>query len=144
MQHTNPSANLISMEDEDMQTFLSMMHNTKCEFQNDVSAQAHMECLVMLFSHTQDLCIPDGGADSHVGGRTWLPLTPLSGPNVKFANVAGFDEDSAHKFGLPIVTAVLKAVNEEGKEIILRAKHLIFNATSAHTCLLYTSPSPRD
>ena len=78
MQHTNPSANLISTEDEDVQTFLSMMHNTKCEFQSNVSTQAHTECLAMLFSHTQDLCIPDGGADSHVGGKTWLTLTPLS------------------------------------------------------------------
>ena len=59
----------------------------------------------------------------------------LSGPNVKFANVTGFDEEAAKKFGLPIVAAVLKTVNTEGKEIMMRAKHLIFNATSPHTLL---------
>ena len=89
----------------------------------------------MLVNYTQDLCIPDGGADSHVGGKTWLPLTPLSGPTVKFSNVTGFDEEAAKKFGLPIVSAVLKTVNTDGKEIIMRAKHLIFNATYPHTLL---------
>ena len=89
----------------------------------------------MLMHQTQDLCIPDGGADSHVGGKTWLLLTPLSGPTVKFANVTGFDEEAAKKYGLPIVTAVTKTVNSEGTEIMLRAKHLIFNASSPHTLL---------
>ena len=53
MQCTN--ANHISMEDEDVQTFLSLMHNTKCEFQNNFSTQAHTQYLSMIFSHTQDL-----------------------------------------------------------------------------------------
>jgi hypothetical protein len=122
----------ISMEDEEVQTFLSLIKNAS----SSIPSKAHTKYLAMLVNYTQDdLCIPDGGADSHVGGRTWLPLTPLSGPNVKFANVTGFDEESARKFNLPIVAAVLKTVNEEGKEIFLRAKHLIFNATSAHTLL---------
>ena len=62
-------------------------------------------------------------------------LTPLSGPNVKFANVTGFDEEAARNNGLPIVSAILKMVNTEGKDIIVRAKHLIYNATSPHTLL---------
>ena len=55
--------------------------------------------------------------------------------NIQFANVTGFDEEAAKKFGLPIVSAVLKTVNTEGKEIMIRANHLIFNATSPHTLL---------
>ena len=89
----------------------------------------------MLVNYTQDLCIPDGGADFNVGGKTWLPLTPLSGPNVKFENVTGFDEEAAKKFGLTILTAVLKTINTDGKEIMMRAKHLIFNATSTHNLM---------
>ena len=81
------------------------------------------------------LYILDSGADSHVGGSSWLPLTALSGPLVKFANVIGFDHKSNKKLGLPIVTAVTKNVNNEGETIFLRAKHLIYNASSHHTLL---------
>ena len=98
--------------------------------------KAHTNYLVMLSKYQQeDLCIPYGGADSHVGGPIWFPLTPLSGPNVKLANVTGFDEDSAKKFGLPIIGAVIKATNEDGTTLMLCAKHLIYNASSPHTLL---------
>ena len=103
------------MEDEEVQTFLSLITNARCNFNNNITSKAHTKYLAMLVNYTQDLCIPDGGSDSHVGGMTWLPLTPLSGPNAKFANVTGFDEESARKFGLPIVAAVIKTINEEGK-----------------------------
>ena len=61
-----------------------------------------------------DLCITDDGADSHVGGRAWLALSPLSGPTVQFSNVVGFDEQSAKKCGLPIISGVVKVVNSNG------------------------------
>ena len=123
----------IDLEDENVKTFLSTVNSIKCNVTHNL--KAHTQYLAMLVSYSQDLCIPDGGADSHVGGRTWLPLSPLSGPNVKFANVTGFDEEAAKKFGLPIIAAVLNTVNTEGKEILVRAKHLIFNASSPHTLL---------
>ena len=81
---------------------------------DETTSKAHTQYLAMLMHQTQDLCIPDGGDDSHVGGKMWLHLTPLSGPTVKFANVTGFDEEAAKKYGLPIVTAVTKTVNHEG------------------------------
>ena len=62
-----------------------------------------------------------------------MPLTPLSGPTVQFANVVGFDEQSAKKCGLPIISGVVKVVNSNGKSIFMRAKHLIYNAPSPHT-----------
>ena len=96
------TAEQISLEDEDVKTFLSIITNTRCNIKNDITSKAHTQYLAMLVNHNQDLCIPDGGADSHVGGKTWLPLTPLSGPNVKFANVTGFDEEEAKKFGCPL------------------------------------------
>ena len=88
----------------------------------------------MLSNILTDLCIVDGGADSHVGGKHWLPLTPLSGPNVRLANVTGFDDQAAKKFGLPIVEAVLKVILPT-RTVFLRTKHLIYNATSRHTLL---------
>ena len=99
------------------------------------TCKAHTEYWSMLANMTPDLCIPDGGADSHVGGKTWLPLTPISGNNIKYANVTGFDENSAKKFGLPIIAAIAKVTTREGISIILRAKHMIYNGTSSHTLL---------
>ena len=127
----------ISIEDEDVKTFLSFLSNANSDYKIATLSthKAHTNYWSMLATSSSDLCIPDGGADSHVGGRTWLPLTPLSGPLVKFANVTGFDEHSAKKFGLPIITGVTKTVNEKGDTILLRAKHLIYNATSPHSLL---------
>ena len=66
------------------------------------------------FNSSVDTCIVDSGADSHVGGNAWLPLTPISGPLVKTANVIGFDESSTCKTGLPIIAAVTKVETEHG------------------------------
>lgn len=97
--------------------------------------KAHIEYWVVLAHVAEDLCIPDVGADSHVRGRTWLPLCGLTGPKTKYANVTGFDENLAKKSGLPIISAVTKTINPKGEEIFLRAKHLIYNHTSKHTLL---------
>ena len=86
----------IDLEDENVKTFLATVNSIKCNVTHNL--KAHTQYLAMLVSYSQDLCIPDGGADSHVGGRTWLPLSPLLGPNVKFVNVTGFDEEAAKKF----------------------------------------------
>ena len=131
MQYSSNQA--VSEEDEDVKTILSYLSNA--QIHNVRTYKAHTNYLAMLVNTPNDLCITDGGADSHVGGRTWLPLTAISGPNVKFANVTGFDEDSAKKFGLPIVQDEIKAISPEGKTMMLRAKHLIFNPTCPHTLL---------
>ena len=44
--------------------------------------RAHTNYWALNFNSSTDICIVDGGADSHVGGQAWLPLSPLSGPTV--------------------------------------------------------------
>jgi len=129
-----------SQEDDDVQTLLSFYAYLDCSNKNShanvsVTHKAHTNYWTMIASWTMDLCITDGGADSHVGGKAWLPLTPLSGPTVKFANVIGFDEQAARKNNLPIIAAVTLAETKDGKTIMLRAKHLIYNSPSNHTLL---------
>ena len=77
----------------------------------------------------------NGGADSHVQGRAWLPLIPLSDSTVQFANVVGFDEQSVKKCGLPIISGVVKVVNNSDKTIFMIDKHLIYSFVSPHTLL---------
>ncbi len=106
---------LFGDNDEAVQSFLSYVSKVGLE-QSFSTHKVHTNYWVMLTQFgSEDLCIPDGGADSHVGGRTWLPLTPLSGPTVKFVNVIGFDEASAKKSGLPIIGAVTKTTTDQGK-----------------------------
>ena len=135
MQYSSNVATSAQQDDDEVQTFLLFLSNSNFNVNTAGTFKANTNIWVILVNNENDLCIPDGGADSHVGGRTWLPLTPLSGPTVKFANVTGFDAESAKKFGLPIVQAVVKTKTEDGKTILLRAKHLIYNATSPHTLL---------
>ena len=56
-----------------------------------------------------ELAVLDGGVDSHVGGKSWLALTPISGPLVKFANCMGFDLEHVHENSLPMISAVSEA-----------------------------------
>ena len=98
--------------------------------------KAHTDCPMML-AHVEAkaLGVPDGGADSVIGGPVWLVHTPLSGPLVKFANAISFDATVAKKTGLPIIAGAAKAVAASGKVLMLRAKHMICNPTSPHTLL---------
>ena len=41
----------------------------------------------MLTKYEAALCIADDGADTHVGGKGWIPITPISSPGVKYANL---------------------------------------------------------
>ena len=96
---------------------------------------ANIQYFVILTKYEAALCIADDGADTHVGGKGWLPITPISGPGVKYANLIGFDAESAKKANLPIVSAITKVEDQNGKEIILRAKHMVLNLGSPHTLL---------
>ena len=96
---------------------------------------ANTQYFTMLTKYEAALCIADDGADTHVGGTGWLPITPTEGPGVKYANLVGFDKDSAKKANLPIVAAITKVEDQYGKEIILRAKHMVLNQGSPHTLL---------
>ena len=124
MQYSSKQA-ISTEEDEDATTTLQYITNTNINLAQTV--KAHTNYLVLLASTHLDLCIIDGGADSHIGGRTWLPLTPLSGPLVKYANVIGFDEKSAKKLGLPIIQAVTKVILPNRERMLLHAKQLIYN-----------------
>jgi len=134
MQYSSNNAQIDQESDEDVQTFLSFLDNGNFHV-NNVTIHAHTNYWMMLAKFTQDLSVADSGADSHVVGKAWLILTPTSGPGVRYANVIGFDEHSAKKFGLPIVSSVTKAITSTGKTVFLRALHSIYNATSPHTLL---------
>ena len=121
--------------EEDVETFLQCVLQSTSNNAQAFTCHAHTNYYAMLSHVKEQICIPDGGADSHVGGMSWLPLTPTSGPLVKFANVIGFDSESARKSGLPIVAAITKVQTTDGTEIILRAKHLVYNGSSPHTLL---------
>ena len=58
-------------KDEQVQTFLSSLDNMNFQARNNSvqTYRANLHYLVMLSTITTDLCIVDGGADSHVGGR---------------------------------------------------------------------------
>ena len=124
----------VDEDDEQIKTFMAAVQSYTSQSSNVFTCQANLKYIAMLSTAPTDLCIIDGGADSHVGGRHWLPLTPLSGPMVRLANVTGFDDQAARKYGLPIVKAVLKVVIPQ-KVLYLRSKHLIFNASVQHTLL---------
>ena len=81
----------ITDEDEDAQTFLTFLSNSNFKSNIVKTHKAHTNYIAMLTNINHGLFIIDGGADSHVGGKMWLPLIPLSGPNVRFANITGFD-----------------------------------------------------
>ena len=131
-----------STSDEEVQTLLQCLNsinklNSQPQFFNARTFQtvrAHTNYWALNFNSSVDICIVDSGADSHVGGDAWLPLSPLSGPTVQRANVIGFDETSTRKNGLPIVAAVTRVETNEGP-MLLRAKHLIYNQTSKQTLL---------
>ena len=127
--------------DEEAQTLLQCLHNiNKLQMSPTFhtktfqTIKAHTNYWALNFSCLTDLCIVDSGADSHVGGKAWLPLSPLSGPLVQTANVIGFDEASTKKTGLPIISAVTKVETQNGI-MLLRAKHLIYNHSSKQTLL---------
>lgn len=73
--------------------------------------------------------------DCHIGGKHWLPLTPTEGPHVRYANVVGFDNQSACKNGLPIIVAITKIIGKDGQPILACSYHWIYNISSTHTLL---------
>ena len=127
------------VEDEDTTSFLQAVVNLTTSDPDPspriFNCHVTQSCIAMLVNVLADVCVPDGGADSIVAGRHFLPLTPLLGPGVKRANVRGFDDQAAKKLGLPIGTAITKTVTSSGEEIILRAKHAVLNVTSPHSLL---------
>ena len=102
------SGNSIMTEsEEDVQSFVTHVGSVNVA----AVVKAHTNYLLMLAHvETKALGVPDGGADSVIGGPVWLALTPLSGPLVKFVNVIGFDATAAKKTGLPIIAGAAKAV----------------------------------
>ncbi|MCP4500508.1 MAG: hypothetical protein GY822_11165, partial [Deltaproteobacteria bacterium] len=114
-------------------TYMMRTANVSGEHNEEYVASLHY--FSMLAKYECAMCISDGGADSHVGGKGWLPITPTSGPGVKHAELVGFDKDSARKSNLPIVSAITKATTDSGKTVILRAPHMVYNKDSPHTLL---------
>lgn len=84
--------------------------------------------------HNMHQVIIDSGADCHIGGKHWLPLSPTTGTNVKHASILGFCSDEEIN-GLLIVNAITKTTSNKGEVVIIRSHHLIYNSTS-NTMLL--------
>ena len=78
--------------------------------------------------------IVDGRIDTHVVGNTWKPLYQVDNTTPR-ADVIGFDSNAARKKGLPIGAYATKTTTDQGKEVILRAKHAVGNNTSSHSLL---------
>ena len=111
-----------------MTTFFPTFHanHTLCKVSKHITA---------LFNKlNKGLNIADAGADTHVVGNTWKPLFEVNDSTPR-ANVIGFDTNASPRKDLPIGAYVTKTVTSTGREIILRAKHAVSNATSPHTLL---------
>ena len=123
----------------EMQHVLQMLNSSTSD---DPPFRVNLSYFVMFTQHPPGLIINDPGSDTHVAGQTWLPLEDLSNPSIKRASLIGF-ESAARKLGLPVgsgVTKPLTAQNEpfhtsEGKLILLRSMHLVFNLSSPHTLI---------
>ena len=75
-------------------------HNTQYHL-NNILCRANFQFVVRLTKQKVPLCITDGGADTHVFGRAWIPLFS-EGPHTPKADIIGFDDKAARKHGLPI------------------------------------------
>ena len=67
-------------EDDEVETLIAMLANAKFKVNKALNVRAHTNYLAMLVHIDIQLCIPDGGADSHVCGSHWLILCPIIGP----------------------------------------------------------------
>ena len=77
-------------DDDEVQTFMGFLgmcsrtFNMKTVEMTPTVVEAHTHYLCLFKDQNgSHLCIVDGGADSHVGGVTWLVLTDVHGPCVK-------------------------------------------------------------
>ena len=131
------SANLTTQgsPEEQAETFLAHLTQGHANINNSTTSRASLHYLHLFQKEVQHLCIVDGGADTHVGGKAWLSLIDLNDPMVKKVNVVGFDEHTTKKIGLPVGIMVTKCILNSGETKFLRAKHMIVNQNSNHTLL---------
>ena len=67
---------------------------------------AHLNYLCMLSITIKDSSMVDSGANTHVLGKSFRFLSPLSDPMFQLANVTGFDDQGTKKCGLPVGEAM--------------------------------------
>ena len=77
------------------------------------------------------LSIADGGADTSVIGDGWYVIAYTQ----RMANIIGFDEYSARKHGLPIVTASTLVELPDGRKMIITIHEAVYNKGSRTTLL---------
>lgn len=95
---------------------------------------AQIEHLQQPSLDTTSYIIMDSGADCHVGGKHWMPLTPTEGPTVCRATVRRFCKTITIN-SLPIVEAITKATDTNGHDIIIRSACIIYDPLLAHLIL---------
>ena len=96
--------------------------------------RVNLQYISMLSGIKIYLSIIDGGADTYVVGKSWMPMYIL-GPQTPKADVIGFDDNAARKHNLPIGPYATNVKDTNGKEIIMYAKHAVGNESSDHTLL---------
>ena len=101
---------------------------------NNLSCNVSPSITALLSKLKRGFNIVDGGADTHVVGNTWKPLYQVDNTTPR-ADVIGFDSNAARKKGLPIGAYATKTTTDQGKEVILRAKHAVGNSSSSHSLL---------
>ena len=101
---------------------------------NNLSYKVSPSITVILSKLKRGFNIANGGADTYVLGNIWKPLYPID-DNIPRADVKGFDSNAIHKKGLLVGSYATKTTIDQGKEVILRAKHVVGNSSSSHSLL---------
>src|SRR5210317_1459416 len=115
--------------DDNEQTCLEMIQTSR--HVNTCVVRTNIHFIHKLATIENHLAIVDGVADTHLVGSAWLCILKFN----QLANVVGYDEASTKKEGLPMGVYVSMYTTDNGKPIILRAKHGIQNESSKHTLL---------
>ena len=83
------------VSEDDSQTFVGFLGKT---FVVPTECKAHTHYLNLFKQATMHYAIVDSGANSIIGGNTWLILVNINGPCVRRANAVGYDEVDTKKF----------------------------------------------
>ena len=116
--------------------FLASLDNSNNPIHCIFECRVHLDHYCLLFQYAIPLGVLDGEEDSMVvSGASWLNITLLSGPLVRYANVKGFAGDKTRLNNLPICMAITFAKCEDNTRIIIRVLNGIWNEHANHTLL---------
>ena len=109
------TSNIYESQQETDYDFWTSEHNVHASI--SINNTLYNKCMNLLFlPENYHISILDGGADTCVLGKGW---EILSIHNSRRANVVGFDNETAIKRNLPIVSAITSLDLPNGKSILL-------------------------